>query len=153
MSERLLLTGKEHTMNYRYSYLWRLLGILLIGAALAACGDSRSSREPAPGDAPVGGLPAGGSGPAVQVVEKEFSMAFDSTQIKAGPVTFFVKNDGHAPHDFRIRGNGVDQKTEMLQSGETGQFTVDLPPGTYSYQCTVGGHEQLGMQGTLTVAP
>ncbi len=99
------------------------------------------------GDAQTGGAAD------VQVVAKEFEFALSSAQAKAGTVTFAVKNDGHAPHDFRIRGEGVEQRTAMLQSGDTAQFTAELAPGTYEYQCTIGGHEQLGMTGTLTVVP
>jgi uncharacterized cupredoxin-like copper-binding protein len=139
-------------MNYRHSSLRGLLSILIAAIALAACDDPASSRGERPAGAPSGAVATGG-GPAVQVTAKEFSLMLDPAQAKAGPITFVVKNDGHAPHNFRIRGNGVEQQTQMIESGETGQLTVELTPGTYEYQCTVGGHEQLGMKGTLTVAP
>jgi plastocyanin len=136
-------------MNYRYMRGLGLLALLLLSFVLAACGDSNAARG-APSDS--AGAPAGGAAD-VQVVAKEFEFAVSPAQAKAGSVTFAVKNDGHAPHDFRIRGEGLEQQTAMLQSGDTTQFTVELAPGTYGYQCTVGGHEQLGMKGTLTVVP
>jgi plastocyanin len=139
-------------MNYRYMRGLGLLALLLLSFVLAACGDSNAARG-APSDS--AGAPAGGAADVadVQVVAKEFEFAVSPAQAKAGSVTFAVKNDGHAPHDFRIRGEGLEQQTAMLQSGDTTQFTVELAPGTYGYQCTVGGHEQLGMKGTLTVVP
>jgi plastocyanin len=140
-------------MNYRYMRGLGLLALLLLSFVLAACGDSNAARGAPSGQA--GEAPAGGAADMadVQVVAKEFEFAVSPAQAKAGSVTFAVKNDGHAPHDFRIRGEGLEQQTAMLQSGDTTQFTVELAPGTYDYQCTVGGHEQLGMKGTLTIVP
>jgi plastocyanin len=35
--------------------------------------------------------------------------------------------------------------------GGTQSLSVHLPPGTYTFYCSVPGHEQAGMKGTLTV--
>ena len=35
--------------------------------------------------------------------------------------------------------------------GGTKTLTMTLAPGTYTYYCSVPGHRQAGMQGTLTV--
>ena len=94
-----------------------------------------------------------GNGPSVNVAARDFAFSLDTAEIKAGTVTFVVKNNGSMPHDFEIRGDGVTQKTEMLDPGETASLTVDLQPGTYTYVCTVGGHNFLGMKGTFTVSP
>lgn len=64
-----------------------------------------------------------------------------------------VTNTSGAPHDFAIKGNGVDQRTRMLGQGEQATLTVDLKPGTYHYYCSVPGHEMLGMKGEFTVQP
>ena len=69
----------------------------------------------------------------------------------AGTTTFVLKNTGPSPHDFRITGNGVDQKTATINQGATASLTVDLTPGTYAIVCTVPGHDLLGMKGTVTV--
>lgn len=140
-------------MSYRYMRRLGLLALLLLSFVLVACGDSNAARGAPSG--PAGQAPAGGAGDVadVQVAAKEFEFAVSPAQARAGSVTFAVKNDGHAPHDFRIRGAGLEQQTAMLQSGDTAQFTVELSPGTYDYLCTIGGHEQLGMKGTLTVVP
>jgi plastocyanin len=95
--------------------------------------------------------PANGDGPTVNVIAEDFKFSLDATEAKAGTVTFVVRNNGSMPHDFEIRGDGVSQKTHMLQPGESDSLTVDLQPGTYTYICTIPGHDQLGMQGSFTV--
>jgi plastocyanin len=42
----------------------------------------------------------------------------------------------------------------MPQGSET-DWTVpsDLPPGTYAFYCSLPGHRQVGMEGTITIVP
>ena len=86
---------------------------------------------------------ANSSGTTLHVVDG-LRFALDASQVRAGTITFLVKNDGPMPHDFAIQGNGVDQKTAMLKPGHTASLTVDLKPGTYTYKCTMPGHALLG---------
>jgi uncharacterized cupredoxin-like copper-binding protein len=86
-------------------------------------------------------------------VVEEFQVNLDATQAKAGDITFVVRNEGSMPHDFALSGEGPDEKTPMLQPGETATLEVTLEPGTYKYICTVPGHAMLGMQGDFTVTP
>jgi mono/diheme cytochrome c family protein len=66
----------------------------------------------------------------------------------AGPVKIEMPNKSGTPHDIVIDGlgkgpvtpNGVSSFTATLQAGKT-----------YTYYCSVPGHRQAGMQGTLTV--
>jgi uncharacterized cupredoxin-like copper-binding protein len=76
--------------------------------------------------------------------------AADAT-VKAGSVTFDVSNDGSTVHNLEIEGNGVEEETEDLQPGDTGELTVDLQPGSYEMYCSIDGHEDLGMKGEVTV--
>jgi plastocyanin len=131
------------------------LSILLLSVALAAC-----SGRTTPGDKVAIGAPSArtpqedgvnGSGTTLHAVATDFSFALDASQVRAGRITFLVKNDGAIPHDLAIQGHGVDQKTGMLKPGHTASLTVDLKPGIYTYRCTVLGHTLLGMKGTVTV--
>jgi uncharacterized cupredoxin-like copper-binding protein len=85
----------------------------------------------------------------VAVTESEFKIALASTSLKAGPITFDVKNAGHIAHDLAIKGG---KKTSLIQPGGTAQLTVDLKPGKYHLYCTVPGHEAAGMKLDVTVS-
>jgi uncharacterized cupredoxin-like copper-binding protein len=84
-----------------------------------------------------------------QASETEFKIALKSTELKAGKITFDVKNDGKIPHDLAIKGG---EKTKLIQPGGSAQLTVTLKPGKYHLYCTVPGHEQAGMKVDITVS-
>ena len=121
----------------------QLLGLVLISIMLAACGATKPTSNAPP--------PLASDGSTLIVVANEFAFTLAPTQMRAGPITIAVTNEGQAVHDFRIQGNGVEARTTQLEAGQRDSFTLELSPGTYRYNCTVGGHDKLGMQGTLTV--
>lgn len=127
-------------MKNRYTRWLSLLGIAFLAVLLAACS----------GSSPEGGESSRDSG-AINVEAKDFSFSLESSRAKAGTITFVVQNNGFMPHDLAIRGDGVEQKTPMIGPGESATLTAELEPGTYTYGCTIPGHEQLGMSGTFTV--
>ncbi|MBI5666984.1 MAG: cupredoxin domain-containing protein [Chloroflexi bacterium] len=122
------------------------VAVALVAIILAAC----RADMPQENEARGGDNRADGDG-AINVVARDFSFALDVSQAEAGTVTFVVDNHGTMPHDFAFKGSGVEQKTPIIQPGETARLTVELQPGTYTYLCTIPGHEQLGMKGTFTV--
>lgn len=149
------------------------LGLLLLTLALvaAACGGSRqtSSDRGAPGGAsPASGAvstpaPQASSGtPAVTasgVIEVvatdeagQFRFSPDRIEVAAGQqVTFRVLNRGASAHDLAVPDLGVE--TGQIDPGGEKVITFTAPsnPGEYRLVCTVPGHEQLGMRGTLVV--
>jgi uncharacterized cupredoxin-like copper-binding protein len=92
--------------------------------------------------------------PATKVVvaETEFKIAFAKTPSAAGSYDFAVTNKGKIPHDFVVSGNGVNEKTPLLNPGEEKTLSVDLKPGTYDVYCSVPGHKEAGMDVKLTVS-
>ena len=68
-----------------------------------------------------------------------------------GKVTVTFSNPSSVPHAVEIEGNGVEEKTETVTGADAAPLEVELQPGTYTYYCPVGGHEEAGMKGTLTV--
>jgi uncharacterized cupredoxin-like copper-binding protein len=133
---------KQNT-NRRYKLL---LAALVFTLAITACvGSGQPHNQELHSQ-------ANGNDAIVNVTLQEMSISLDSSQLKAGTITFVVTNNGFMDHDFAIRGNGVDQKTLTLNSGESATLTVNLEPGTYTYICTMPGHEQGGMTGTFIVS-
>ena len=84
--------------------------------------------------------------------ETEFKIALSKTTASAGTFSISVANDGKVPHDLVVKGNGVDEKTKILNAGDSATLTVDLKPGTYDVYCDVPGHKQAGMDTKLTVS-
>lgn len=117
-----------------------LLSITTVAVLLVACSDS----------SPRGGE-GNGNDIRINVLATDFSFSLDRSETEAGRITFVIENDGSVQHDFTIRGDGVEQKTPMIEPGESATLTVDLEPGTYAYVCTIPGHEQLGMIGSFAV--
>ncbi len=84
-------------------------------------------------------------------VLKDFAIEQDFGVVKAGMVTINIRNVGPSPHNYQIKGNGVDKLSKTINMGQTEVMMVDLKPGTYTVICQIAGHEQLGMKTTLVV--
>ena len=125
-----------------------LLSFLLVASILAACGD----RSPT---LPVANVQVAEqsttSNTTVSVTAQEFSYTLDRTDATAGTITFMIQNSGTMAHDFALQVNGAEQKTPLLEPGQSATLAVTLAAGTYTYRCTVLGHDLLGMQGSFTV--
>jgi plastocyanin len=74
-----------------------------------------------------------------------------SASATAGKVTLRMKNASSVPHDIAVRGAGVSQVGQVVSGGGTSTVSTSLKPGTYTFYCSVDGHEAAGMKGTLTV--
>ena len=162
--------------QYRHLFLVMALGAL--AAVVAACGGSgnqasQPSREQAATTAPTpptpttppesatpapseGGQAAGAAEGAIVVVASDeggrFRFEPDRIEVRAGQqVTLRVVNRGPSPHDMSIQDLKVD--TGQFNPGEERTLTFTAPnrPGEYQFICTVPGHLQLGMKGTLVV--
>ncbi len=90
--------------------------------------------------------------PVSFVVEgDEFKFSPNGFEVRAGqPVRITFVNVGSVPHNFSIPELGVSTNTIGPGERETIQFTPDQP-GSYEIVCTVPGHKEAGMVGTLDV--
>ena len=121
------------------------LSALLLGTVMliAACGGG-------------GGQQGGTASPppqatTVAVPETEFKFEPKAMAAKAGRVTFEIKNAGSVEHNFIVEK--TDVKVEGIQPGLTKTVSATLAAGTYTILCTIPGHQEAGMTGTLTISP
>ena len=82
------------------------------------------------------------------------ALRYDKTALHAEPgkVTIVMKNRSPLPHNVALRGRGVNVRGKIVGKGGTSTVTATLKKGRYRFYCSVPGHEQAGMKGTLTVA-
>jgi plastocyanin len=103
-------------------------------------------------------VPQAGGGPTAQAkggtlsipADANGQLAFQTNQAAApaGELKVEMPNKSGTPHDIVIDGKG---KGEVVQNGGTSEFTATFDAGKYTYYCSVPGHREAGMQGTLTV--
>jgi len=99
------------------------------------------------------GAEAAGASTTFTVVLTEFAIDPGLIHAPAGQtLTFRARNDGTAPHTFAVdTGEGVIQ-TRELANGDTETLEVPaLQAGEYKVYCTVPGHVEAGMIGSLVV--
>jgi plastocyanin len=76
---------------------------------------------------------------------------FASAEAPAGPLRILSPNESAVPHDIAIEGNGVNEKGEVVSNGGVSELSFDAKPGEYTFFCSVPGHREGGMEGTLKV--
>jgi plastocyanin len=140
--------------------------ILVVG--ISACGSSSSSKtsaanQPAttPGGTPSGAstsasTPSASTGGGTSIAaDPSGQLKYDKTSLsaKSGKVTFTFTNSSSVPHNFTIQQgtSGAVVGATPTFAGGNKTLSVKLKPGTYTFFCSVPGHRQAGMQGTLTV--
>jgi plastocyanin len=92
-------------------------------------------------------------GGTLQLAADPTQIAFDTTTLssKPGKVTIEFDNPSVIGHNVAIESDGEELAvSKTITTGKT-SLTVDLEPGTYTFLCTVPGHAEAGMEGTLTV--
>lgn len=117
-------------------------------AVLLASGCGGGSAGPAAEPTTSTGSPSA-AGVVLTLTGTEYSFAPSELKASAGKTTIRFTNKGAMEHDFVIRALDVHL---VAQPGKTAEVTVTLEPGTYKSTCSVPGHSQSGMQGTLTVS-
>jgi plastocyanin len=135
--------------------------------ALAGCGSSSSSTSsststpastPATTSSATSSTPApaasGGGQKLALAANPEGNLKFDTSSLsaKAGKVTIDFTNQAAVEHDVTVASSSgaVVGATPIFQGGSK-SVTLTLTPGTYKFYCSVPGHRQAGMEGTLVV--
>lgn len=130
-----------------------LLALVPLGFAGCGGGEEEKPAATAPPEQPAGG-PAGGAATGLKLsADPTGAFAFDRKSLKAeaGKVAITLDNPAAVAHDVAIEGGGVDVKSDLADKDETVKVEADLKPGKYTFYCSVPGHREGGMEGTLTV--
>ncbi len=123
------------------------------GGATPAAGATplAGGATPMAGATPVaGGAPANGAAASGQVLEALDPAEWSETELTLAPGdSIEVVNAGLGEHNFVVDELGIAQDL----SGEPVTITIpkDAQPGSYEFYCSVPGHKEQGMVGTLTI--
>jgi nitrite reductase (NO-forming) len=86
----------------------------------------------------------------VSLTASEFKFSPTSIQVPVGQkVSISLDNKGAVEHDVTVPAAGFSLLARAGQSA-TGEFTFDKP-GVFDFICSIPGHKDAGMKGTLTV--
>ena len=91
---------------------------------------------------------AGGGGATWVAIDIAYESA--PTELPAGPVEATLQNNGAIEHDVVIEERG-DEEILRAGGGQSDNASVEFEPGEYTYYCSIPGHREAGMEGTLTV--
>lgn len=138
-------------MNTKIRYACAALALGAV--SLVGCGEKRddggsSNGGTASTESDEGGGAAAGA--TIAVNAKEF--AFDPSTIDVAAdveFTIEVNNTGAIEHDFNITGYEAQKISTTAGNSASGSFT--LAPGSYVFYCSIAGHKEAGMTGTLNV--
>ncbi len=145
--------------------------------ALAGCGSSSSSSSSSSAAAPAStpttastattppttssattSAPAASSGAASSALSleanKEGQLEYNTKSLtaKAGKVSIAFTNMAALMHNVTIESSsGAKLGATPTFAGGSKTLSLTLKPGTYKFFCSVPGHRQAGMEGTLTV--
>jgi uncharacterized cupredoxin-like copper-binding protein len=146
-----------------------LLSAAFLAVGLAACGSSSNSSSSSTSSSATATpststststsstASSGGGGSSLsQAADPSGALKFTqgSLTAKAGKVTIDFTNSSPVGHNLTIQqgsSGSVVGATPTFQGGSKA-LSVTLKPGKYTFFCSVPGHRQAGMVGTLTVS-
>lgn len=167
---------RHHTPGKAGSRRIPIFSMLAVGLALLAlggCGGSKgSSSSSSEAAAPAttsseggtssqkstssgsSGSESSGSSSLSLAANSEGQLKYETSSLtaKAGKVTVDFENSSPVAHNVMIESSSgsVVGGTPTFQGGSK-TLSLNLKPGTYKFFCSVPGHRQAGMEGTLTV--
>lgn len=137
---------------------------LAVGALVfAGCGSDDSSDDSGSTDtsttqsqsADSSGTSGSGKAQVVALAaDPSGALAYDTTQLNAtaGKVAVDFTNDSPIGHDVVIEDSGGNEVASTpVITGDEAVAEFDAKSGDYTFFCSLPGHEEAGMKGTLTV--
>ena len=138
---------------------WRsaVLGIAASAAiafVAAGCGGSSgpgtTTRAATGTQTATGGTSGGATVLNVQASASELAFVPNALSASAGRITIRMTNPSQLQHSIALAVAGVPPGP-VVGYGGVSEVVANLSPGAYTFYCTVPGHRQAGMTGTLTV--
>jgi uncharacterized cupredoxin-like copper-binding protein len=123
----------------------RTAAVVIAGGALillVGCGGQKPQAS-------SGGQTGGSGGSAIVIEATEFAFSPKTVSSSAGTKTFELQNKGTIEHDLKI--DALNIHTGNVAPGSSKTASGELRPGTYEFYCTIPGHKEAGMVGTLNV--
>jgi len=123
--------------------------------AAPEAGEQRGHEPEPTGQAPSRApAPSGAGGATVEIsADPGGQLKYEQTAATARPgeVTIEFDNPAQVPHDVTVaRGSERLGGTRVITDA-TASAQVTLQPGSYVFYCSVEGHREAGMEGTLAV--
>jgi plastocyanin len=147
-----------------------LLAAVAIGTAIGTASTEKPEKKKvveagavkpaaaAPKAAATGGTAAPATRPAAAAplalaADPSGALMYDKKALsaKAGKVTVAFTNASQIGHDVTIAKGPTKLAGTNVITNSKASVSVTLKPGAYVFYCSVPGHRQAGMQGTLTV--
>jgi plastocyanin len=134
-----------------------LVVVVLVSAVVTA--EKPAHEEEAHGSAPAKpattSAPPGARGATTLALaaDPEGDLAFDKKELeaKAGKVAINLANRSQLPHNVVVEKGSENVASSETVTEATTSLTADLEAGEYTFYCSVAGHRDGGMEGTLTV--
>jgi plastocyanin len=138
-------------------------GLLVVWAVLlAAWGISHADFPGSPGRARlvmftsfllVAATMTAAGGTLALAADPAGALRFDKTRaaVLTGRVTVRLTNDSSVEHNVTIAQGSKTLAATKTITESTDTLALELAPGDYVFFCSVAGHRESGMQGTLTV--
>jgi len=147
-----------------------LLAAVAIGTAIGTASTEKPEKKKvveagavkpaavAPKAAATGGTAApatrpAAAGPLALAADPSGALKYDKKALnaKAGKVTIAFTNASQIGHDVTIAKGPTKLAGTNVITNSKASVSVTLKPGAYVFYCSVPGHRQAGMQGSLTV--
>jgi len=150
MEENVVRVDRRKFLGFGAAAVATITGAIVINRTGVAQDSGTPEASPAASpDASPAASPVAGAG---EFTVKAVELAFEPKEftIPAGTdVVVTIENKGALQHDFVI--DELEVKSDLLDGGSSGTVTINAEPGTYEFYCSVPGHKEAGMVGTLTV--
>jgi plastocyanin len=133
-----------------------LLAVIVVAGIAAGCGGGDDDEDTtAPATTATETEAGGGGAQTVEMTEFEFTPN-DLTAAQGDTIT--ADNTGSVEHNLTIQEGADPEKssaelaaTPNVQPGDKADLSVDVDPGDHSIVCTISGHAEQGMIGTIKV--